>query len=187
MFRVMNKINKLTISTFTGADAEATVSFFKASISNTFEQEGVGHLQEDIKQEIEKKRKLVLASLDPMNLDTYFLIAKVDETIVGAVSFGPCGEDIQSCTEHQLDAVGELGSLYVLPSYQGQGLGSALIKEMLNVLQEQGIHQFCLDSGYKRAQARWLRKFGDPYKVIKDYWGPDTVHMVWLCNVSDYL
>jgi GNAT superfamily N-acetyltransferase len=83
--------------------------------------------------------------------------------------------------------VGELGSLYVLPSYQGQGVGSALIKGMAISLKKQGIDQFCLDSGYKRAQKRWLRKFGEPYKTVKDYWGPDSVHMVWLCKINDYV
>jgi GNAT superfamily N-acetyltransferase len=82
--------------------------------------------------------------------------------------------------------VGELGSLYVLPSYQGLGVGSTLIKELMAYLSKQGIEQFCLDSGYQRAQVKWLRKFGEPYKVVKDYWGPDSVHMVWLCKVSDY-
>jgi len=86
-----------------------------------------------------------------------------------------------------LDHLGELGSLYVAPSYQNQGIGSALIKEMMIFLKEQGIEQFCLDSGYKRAQTRWLRKFGEPYKVVKDYWGPDSIHMVWLCNVNGFL
>ena len=88
------------------------------------------------------------------------------------------------CTGHQLDAVGELGSLYILPEYQGQGIGSALIGELLEFLREQGIDRFCLDSGYQRAQRRWLQKFGEPYITVKDYWGPDSVHMVWLCTVS---
>nr|WP_313640695.1 GNAT family N-acetyltransferase [Paenibacillus sp.] len=35
-----------------------------------------------------------------------------------------------------MDHLGELGSLYVVPSYQGQGIGSALIKEMMNFLKE---------------------------------------------------
>ncbi|MNC76709.1 hypothetical protein D3C75_1284870 [compost metagenome] len=71
-----------------------------------------------------------------------------------------------------------------MPEYQGQGIGSALIAELMAFLRKQGIAEFCLDSGYRRAQTRWLRKFGEPYAVVKDYWGPDSVHMVWLCTVS---
>ncbi|MFK4302922.1 hypothetical protein ABH892_003042 [Paenibacillus sp. RC254] len=29
--------------------------------------------------------------------------------------------------------------------------------------------------------------FGEPYKAVKNYWGPDSVHMVWFCKVSDYI
>jgi GNAT superfamily N-acetyltransferase len=156
---------------------------FEKSIVDAFEQEGLGHLQEDIQSEIAHKKQKALSSLDQTNSDTYFLIAKLDENVVGTISYGPCGEDIQICAEHQLDHLGELGSLYVMPSYQGQGIGSALIKEMMLFLKKEGIEQYCLDSGYKRAQVKWQRKFGEPYTVVQDYWGPDSIHMVWLCKV----
>jgi GNAT superfamily N-acetyltransferase len=133
------------------------------------------------------KKHLLDASLGLTASDVYFLIAKLDDTVVGTISFGPCGEDIKKCTENQLDNIGELGSLYVLPRHQGQGVGSLLINAIVAHLYEQGIDQFCLDSGYKRAQKRWLRKFGEPYKVVKDYWGPDYDHMIWLCKVSDFI
>lgn len=180
-------MNHYTISALTDADYESTTSVFNASISDAFEQEGLGQYQEDIQSEIDQKKQKALASLDPANSSIYFLIAKFDETVVGTISYGPCGEAIQTCTEHQLDHLGELGSLYVAPSYQNQGVGSLLIKEMMRYLKDQGIEQFCLDSGYKRAQTRWVRKFGEPYKVVKDYWGPDSIHMIWLCNVNDFL
>jgi len=64
-------------------------------------------------------------------------------------------------------------------------VGSALINAMVAHLYKQGLDQFCLDSGYKRAQKRWLRKFGEPYKVVKDYWGPDIDNMIWLCKVIE--
>jgi GNAT superfamily N-acetyltransferase len=130
---------------------------------------------------------LLDVSLGLTDSNVYFLIAKLDDTVVGTISFGPCGEDIKKCTENLLDNVGELGSLYVLPCHQGQGVGSLLINAIVAHLYEQGIDQFCLDSGYKRAQKRWLRKFGEPYKVVKDYWGPDYDHMIWLCKVSDFI
>ncbi|WP_339320083.1 GNAT family N-acetyltransferase [Paenibacillus sp. FSL R10-2734] len=180
----MNKTNHFTIAVITEADYESTCRVFEESISDAFNKEGLGHLQEDIQSEIDHKKQKAFSSLDLANSDTYFLIAKMDETVVGTISYGPCGEAIQICAEHQLDHLGELGSLYVLPSYQDQGIGSALIKELMIFLKEKGIEQFCLDSGYKRAQARWQRKFGEPYKVVEDYWGPDSVHMVWLCNVA---
>lgn len=176
-------ITGLAISNPTKADIKPAYQVFEASIPDAFEKEGLMLLKEDIQREIEHKKNLLDASLDLTDSGIYFLIAKLDKAVVGTISFGPCGEDIKKCTENQLDDIGELGSLYVLPHHQGQGVGSALINAMPDHLYKQGIDQFCLDSGYKRAQKRWFRKFGKPYKVVKDYWGPDNDHMIWLCKV----
>lgn len=156
----------LTISKFTQAGILSVYQIFEASISDGFEKEGLGHLQDDIYKEIENKKDQVRTSLNPSLSDAYPLIANLNGMVVGTISFGPCGEDIRSCTENQLEDVGELGSLYVLPSYQDQGVSSALITGMVTYLKKQGINQFCLDSGYKRVQKRWLRKFGEPYLGI---------------------
>lgn len=64
---------------------------------------------------------------------------------------------------------------------------SALIHAMIAHLAEQGVDRFCLDSGYKRAQKMWLRKFGAPYMVVQDYWGPGSDHLIWLRNVVDFV
>lgn len=180
-------INGLSISNPTRADTKSAYHVFETSIRDAFDKEGLGHLKEDIYTEIEHKKHSLDASLELKDSDFYFLIAKINETVVGTISFGPCGEHIKKCTENQLDDVGELGSLYVLPRYQGQGVGSALINALVTDFYRQGIDQFCLDSGYKRAQKRWLKKFGEPYKVVKAYWGPDNDHMIWLCKVTDFI
>ena len=129
---------------------------------------------------------MLIRSLYEQNEDLKFLVAKPNDREVGNISFVPCGSDILSCTESELSGVGELGSLYILPEFQDQGIGSALIHEMLKTLHEKGIDEFCLDSGYKRAQKRWIRKFGAPYKVVNDYWGPGYEHMIWLCRVNQF-
>ncbi|MEK5057971.1 GNAT family N-acetyltransferase [Paenibacillus shunpengii] len=169
------------------ADVERVNYIFEKTIPDTFEKEGIAHLEEDLSGEIELKKKLLQRALQSDAADTLFLAAMQDDMVVGTISYSPCGEDIKVCTEHALDHVGELGSLYVLPSHQGQGIGSALIKALLTLLNEQGVEQFCLDSGYKLAQQKWLRKFGKPYVSVRDYWGPGSVHMVWLCQVNDFI
>lgn len=182
-------VNGLVISNPTQADIKLVYQLFETSIPIAFENEGLGHSKADIHKEIEHKKHLLDKSLELTDSHTniFFLIAKLDETVVGTISFGSCGEDIKKCTENQLEDVGELGSLFVLPHLQGLGVGSALISAIVAHLYKQGIKQFCLDSGYKLAQKRWLRKFGEPYKVVKDYWGPDYDHMIWLCNVIDFI
>lgn len=180
----ITKVGPLNINPLTEDDISPVSDLYKIAIMDAFESEGLGHLQGDIQQEIESKIRMAAASLNPLNSDIWFWVARIDGRVVGTISYAPCGEDIRVCIGNQLDAVGELGSLYVLPEYQGQGIGSALIAMLMVFLREQGIDRFCLDSGYRRAQTRWLRKFGEPYVIVKDYWGPDSVHMVWLCTVS---
>ena len=180
-------INNLTIIIPTKDDLKSTYNVFEESITDAFEKEGLGHLKEDILNEIEYKKHLINSSVDSIDSDIYFFVAKIDDNVIGTISFGTCGNDIKKCTNNQLDTIGELGSLYVLPDYQCKGVGSALIYTMIEYLHKLEIKQFCLDSGYRGAQKRWLRKFGEPYKVVKDYWGENNDHMIWLCEVINHI
>jgi GNAT superfamily N-acetyltransferase len=167
-------------------DRKAIYSVFDTTIREAFQAEGLGSWDEVIRKEIAYKKQLLADSLAIMESEVFFFIAKWEGQVVGTISFGPCGEDIRKCTANELEEIGEVGSLFVLPSYQGQGIGSALIQAMAERNAAMGRSQFCLDSGYKQAQKRWLRKFGVPYKVVKDYWGQGLDHMIWLCSVSDF-
>lgn len=194
-------VEDIAIVPLTPENREEVCLVFERTIPEAFADEGLGHLIEEIREEIEAKVRLVdaalgiasgLGTLQPKSqagegTGGFMLVAKTARKVVGTISYGPCGQEIRECTRHELDAVGELGSLYVLPDYQGQGIGAALIQAMAEALRERGIRQFCLDSGYKQAQQKWLRKFGKPYAVAKDYWGPGQDHMVWLCQVGDYV
>lgn len=168
-------------------DLPSAYRVFEASITDAFLKDGLGHLKEDLLNEIEYKKSLLTDSVENADSDMLFMLAKTGDLVIGTISYGPCGDDIKICTNHQLDAVGEVGSIYVLPEYYGQGVASALIGAMAAYLYQSGVEQFCLDSGYKHAQKRWLRKFGEPYKIAKDYWGEGSDHMIWLCKVIDYV
>lgn len=180
-------IKDLIITNASSMDIESANQVFELSIPDAFEKEGLGSLKEDIEREVLNKVRMLESTFSSAESDTYFLLAKSKDAVVGTISFGPCGEDIIICTDNELKDLGELGSLYVLPEFQGQGIGSALINALAKELYEQGIMQFCLDSGYKRAQKRWLRKFGAPIKIFKDYWAPGTDHFIWKCNVIDFI
>lgn len=192
-------IEGIVIAPLAPADREEACRVFERTIPETFAGEGLGHLMEEIREEVDGKKRLVDAALriatdlDPLHprpqaggCPVIFLVARSAREVVGTISFGPCGKEIVECTRHALDDVGELGSLYVLPAHQGQGIGGALIQALAEELKGRGIERFCLDSGYKRAQQKWLRKFGEPYAVAKNYWGPGQDHMVWVCNVENY-
>ncbi|MCR8644459.1 GNAT family N-acetyltransferase [Paenibacillus sp. N1-5-1-14] len=179
----------LTINRVTPQDASTAYQVFELSIADAFDKEGSGHLLSDIQSEIVHKKHLLDQALSPMGMDSdiLFLVAKLNDVVVGTISYAPCGDDVKVCTNHQLDAVGEVGSMYVLPAYQDQGVGSALIQALLRHLHERGVEEFCLDSGYQQAQGRWKHKFGTPYVIVEDYWGQDSDHMVWYCKVRDYV
>lgn len=167
-------------------DLDGVYQVFETVIRDAFEKEGLGHLEEEITGEIlHKKRMLKEAMINQSSV--FFLVARWKDQVIGTISFGPCGEIIRECTDGALENIGELGSLFVLPELQNQGVGSKLIHAMIRELHRRGTENFCLDSGYKRAQKRWVRKFGEPYSIVKDYWGEGSDHMIWLCKASDFL
>jgi GNAT superfamily N-acetyltransferase len=180
-------ISDLLICSLSEADKEAAYQVFEVAIPDAFEREGIGDLKEFIQEEILYKKSMIDASLEQPQSDIFFLTAKIGDKVIGTISFAHCDKDMEKCFDGEIGVIGELGSLYVLPDYQDQGIGSALINALAVELHNQGIKQFCLESGYKRAQERWTRKFGVPYKVLKDYWGLGADNMIWLCKVVDYL
>ena len=168
-------------------DRSGVVHLLERSISDAFIQEGLDDIGEEIQSIIDTKKIMFDEFVQNPGQTTQIFVAKETDQIVGIISFAPRGKEIRDCTGQELEGIGELGTLYILPEYQNQKIGSALIRTLVQYLAEQGVRQFCLDSGFKRAQRRWLRKFGEPYLTAQDYWGPDGDHMVWLCNVQDHL
>lgn len=118
----MNETKHLTISTLTEGDYVSTCRVFEESISDAFNKEGLGHLLEDIQSETDHKKQKALSSLEKANSDIYFFTAKINGKVVGTISYGPCGETIQICAEHQLDHLGELGVYTCCQAIRGKGL-----------------------------------------------------------------
>ena len=159
---------------------------FEETIPDAFEKEGLGHLTQVIEDEVAHKKKMLSHSLEEKDPEIFFLLAMHKDRVIGTISYGPRGKEIRECTGEELQGIGELGSLMVLPGFQGRGVASALIKALVRELHVAGIDGFCLDSGYKRAQKKWLRKFGEPYKIAQDFWGEGSDHMVWSVKTSDF-
>lgn len=168
-------------------DRSDIVHVLEQSIGDAFAQEGLGHLTDEVQGIIEEKMAVYDMYLKDGGCGTRFLAATHREQVIGVISFGPRGPAIRECAGAALADIGELGTLYVLPDYQNQGVGSALIRALLEQLAAEGVEQFCLDSGFARAQQRWRRKFGAPYVTVPNYWGPGSANMVWLCNVRDHV
>ncbi|PAE41152.1 GNAT family N-acetyltransferase [Neobacillus sp. YX16] len=165
-------------------DIEELNQFFRIVITDTFRREGLAGLIEDIEAEIDSKNNYLQLDLDSKGDQRYFLIALAGNKIIGTIEYGPASELIKNCTNGKLGNLVEVGTVFVLPEYQRQGVGNRLLGEMLQTLKGCGMVDFCLDSGYKNAQAIWKKKFGEPNYLLKDYWGQGQDHMIWKISTS---
>ncbi|NSW91901.1 MAG: GNAT family N-acetyltransferase [Firmicutes bacterium] len=166
-------------------DIEELDRLFTVTIADAFAKEGVGDDLEGINSQIAEKRQLLREDLETNGAERFFLIACSQGKIVGTIAYGPCSELIKDCSDGKLKDVFELGSVYVLPEYQKKGIGTLLLNSMLIAFLSRGIEEFCLDSGYTRAQYVWQKKFGKPNIILKDYWREGSDHMIWHRKLGD--
>lgn len=168
-------------------DYTAMMDLYTRTITRAFEDEGAGQCHDEIQGEITYKAACLKDYLEGKNKSRFYINAKVEGCLVGTMCFGPLGKETRDNVGQDFSSQGEIGGLYILPAYQGQGIGSQLIHQMLKSMALAGIKKFSFDSGYVTAQKKWLQKFGHPHKIIKDYWDQGIDHMIWLCDLDDYL
>ncbi|WP_413299968.1 GNAT family N-acetyltransferase [Bacillus sp. 1P10SD] len=166
-------------------DTNELNQFFEKVIIDTFTKEGIGEKFEEIEAEIESKKNYLVSDFASNGANRYFLIALHSDKIVGSIEYGPASDLICKCTKNAFKGLHEVGTVFVLPEYQRMGIGSSLLKSMYSTLQNNGIEEFCLDSGYVQAQQIWKKKFGEPDYLLKDYWGKGLDHMIWKIKISD--
>jgi len=162
-------------------DLKELENFFLLVIKDTYEKEGLGDLIDDIHNEVQEKITYIKEDLMSDGKKRYFLLATIDNVIVGTAAYGPSGHLIYDHFPELKDVL-ELGSVLVHPEYQSQGVGSKLVDAILNELRTFK-ETFCLDSGYTNAKKIWSRKFGQPTKVLKDFWGDGYDHYIWYKNL----
>jgi GNAT superfamily N-acetyltransferase len=128
-------------------DIEELNQFFRIVITDTFAREGLAGLIDDIEAEMDSKKNYLQLDLDSKGEKRYFLIALAGNKIIGTIEYGPASELIRDCTNGKLGNLVEVGTVFVHPGYQRQGIGNRLLGEMLQTLKGLGIMEFCLDSG----------------------------------------
>ena len=166
-------------------DTKALNHFFRHVITDTFIKEGIGEKVEDIEEEIHSKTKHLISDLESNGEDHYFLIAEHQGAIIGTIAFGPVNTVILSNTNNDLIDLIELGTVFVHPDFQEKGIGNLLLKTMYSSMHQKGIKEFVLDSGYKKAQIIWRKKFGEPDYLLEDYWDKGYDHMIWRIQIND--
>ncbi|PGL67949.1 GNAT family N-acetyltransferase [Bacillus sp. AFS055030] len=168
-------------------DMKELNQFFKIVITDTFTKEGISNQVESLNDEIETKEKYLENDFESNGEKRYFLIALDNEKIIGSIEYGPASDLILNCTNNALKGMPEVGTVFVHPDYQKNGLGNLLLNKMYVTLKDKGIEEFCLDSGYRNAQKIWKKKFGEPNYLLKDYWEKGYDHMIWKIKVNDIL
>lgn len=166
-------------------DKDELHDFFKLVITDTFMKEGIDNNTYDLEEEIEFKKKYLQYDMDSNGEFRYFLIAKHKDTIIGTIEYGQASELINRCTNNELMQLVEVGTVFVRPEYQKQGVGNLLLNSMYQELKDKGMEEFCLDSGYPGAQKIWMKKFGTPDYFLENYWGENLHHMIWRINLSN--
>lgn len=180
-------MNQFIIRRPTIEDQKSVYELFKVVIKDTFKRNGIDDLVDMIDEEIKEKKKYFMTDINTNGNDRYFLIATLDERVVGTIEYGLAGKIINECTQGKLKEFYEIGTVFVHPEYQQKGIGSHLLTALLKELESKNISHFCLDSGYESAQKIWTKKFGQPKYHIKNYWGEDAHHMIWVVKISDIL
>lgn len=167
------------------SEIEEISSLFIETIQDNFKYEGIEiTFASGMQREIENQINLLKLDLDSNGKDDCFYIAHFQDKIVGTIALGKASSIIQDNYQTVNKNIPEIKSVYVLPQYQGQGIGAQLFQHILRLLQHKGIKEFYLDSGYKRAQEYWRKKLGDPVKILSDFWAKDAHHMIWHCQVE---
>lgn len=164
-------------------DIDQASKFLHYVIEDTFIKNDLGYLQDEINKEAAEKREYLLSDVATKGQKHFFLIAKYKDTIVGTIESSPDDDFISNCTNGELSGITKIGTLYIDPSYQKQGIGSKLLDAMFNELHQKDVHQFCLDSGFVSAQKIWTKKFGKPTYHLHDFWSEGEDHMIWLVTI----
>jgi GNAT superfamily N-acetyltransferase len=165
-------------------DREVLHSFFEEALIDTFTKEGIGEMVQELENEIYEKKTFLEEYYITNGEKRFFLVAWVNNEIVGTIAYGPSNDIITQNLKGSGNEIGEVGTLLVKPIYQNQGIGSKLLQGIFKYLKDRNIDEVSLDSGYKRAQQIWIKKFGEPRIILKDFWGMGFDHMIWVQKVE---
>lgn len=160
-------------------------SLFTEVILDAFKQDGIESRHKAIQEEVDKQMNFFRQDIHTHGADVFFFIARTEGKIVGTIACSKASELLKQHLDADLEYVPEITTVYVLPQFQGKGIGSMLLKKMLAHLNEKGFKEACLDGGYRKSQGYWIKKIGHPDVTLKDYWGKDLHHMMWHRKLED--
>lgn len=161
-------------------DEKKVKKHFSVVIANTFKEYGFyDKYQKDIDYEVGKQMSALQNYYDNDGKETYCLVAKNNTKIIGTIAYGKSSSDIKKYYKENLENTPEIKSVYILPEYQGKGVGTMLFEAIIKELKQKGFTEFCLDSGYPDAQKFWEKKIGTPVVRITNRWGAGNDYLIW--------
>lgn len=160
-------------------------ALFDCTIRHTFELEDVGEEFELIDELIADQQALIDTDLDTNGEELCFLVARCNQKIVGTICMRPCSDIIQDCADRDTAGMHEIGSIYILPKFQGNGIAKLLLNRMYIALTAKGVDEFWLDSGYDIAKQIWRKILGEPTIIMKDYWAEGVDHHLWFRKIDE--
>lgn len=161
-------------------DEQEINKLFNTVITQTFKDYGFyDKYRDDITYEVGKQVTALDKYFVSVGKKVYFLIAKDKDKIIGTIAYGKPSTDIEKYYPEKPTNIPEIKSLYILPEYQGKGIGTKLLNEIMDVLLKNGFSEFCLDSGYPKAQQFWTKRLGEPVIRITNRWGAGNDYLIW--------
>ena len=181
-------VNPIIIRPPQTKDLQQIHEIFSVTIKDNFKAEGITDPSDEMANtEIEVLKSTLKKYFDSKGTEERFLIAATQGKVLGTIAYGKPGQLILENYKIDHSNTPEVKSVYVLPDYQNKGIGKCLFQAILKVLEQNAIKNFCLDSGYKRAQLYWKKRLGNPSCIVPDYWGEDHYHLIWHEKVAEVL
>ena len=142
------------------SEREEIHSLFEKTIKHTFEAEGAGEEHTLIRELTDDQKELIDLDFETSGKEVYFLVAETGGRIAGTICHRPCSDIILDCSQSKAQGMQEIGSVYILPQFQGGGLCKLLLNAMYITMSAKGFSEFWLDSGYAVARQVWEKLLG---------------------------
>jgi len=130
---------------------------FKTVIVDSFIQDGIGVRSKDIKEEVNKQIEFLNNDFNNEGRSSYFLIARLKNKIVATIAVNKANRLIQHNLKINVSKILEVSSVYILPKFQGKGIGTMLFNKIIEHLKQKNCEEIVLDGGYKKSQGFWIK------------------------------
>ncbi len=182
---MMDTRDTIKIRAVTKFDFDELKKLLKITIFDIFTKNGIIDSHE-LKNEIEDKSIKVYNAIIEEKSNSKYYVAEINKCIIGIAGYSSINNDIKANIEIENYDAYELGTVYILPEYQRIGAGTLLIENIIESMKKFGIYEFYLDCGYKTSQFYWFKKFGKPYKIVRNKFGKDQDYMIWKVKAEDF-